>query len=267
VTDVLVTALIVGAAAAVLCAVAGVFTVLRGQAFAGHALADVASSGGAAALLLGLPPLAGYVLLGLAGVGGLQALSARRTTADHDLMAGILLGAGLGITALLLYLDVTLGSASGAAMSVMFGALFALPASAVWGAGAAALVAMALAAVLYRPLLLASLDADLAAVQGVNVRLVNTLFLVLLALAVALASLTVGAILATALLTGPAAAALRLTRTPGHAMALASVFGLASVWGGVGLAYASYGWTPGHVWPVSFFTTLLVIAFYALGRR
>jgi zinc/manganese transport system permease protein len=48
------TALLFGGGAAVLSAVIGVFTILRGQSFAGHALADLSSAGGAAALLLGL---------------------------------------------------------------------------------------------------------------------------------------------------------------------------------------------------------------------
>ena len=35
------TTMIIGGGAAVLCAAVGVFTVIRGQSFAGHALADV----------------------------------------------------------------------------------------------------------------------------------------------------------------------------------------------------------------------------------
>ena len=258
-------ALLAGGAAAVLCAVAGVFTVLRGQAFAGHALADVTSAGGAAALLFGLPPMAGFLALGLAGVLGLEALAPKRSSADRDLAAGILLGAGLGLTALLLYLDVTLKTVSGAAVSVMFGALFAIPAAIAKAAGLACLAALALAAVIYRPLLLASLDLELAAARGVNVRLVGLLYLLLLALSVTLAAMSVGAIFSTALLIGPAGAALRLARRPGQAIALAACFGLIACWGGIFLAYVSYAWTPGHVWPVSFFITGLVLALYALS--
>jgi zinc/manganese transport system permease protein len=40
------TALLVGAVVAVTSGVIGVFTVIRGQSFAGHALADVATTGG-----------------------------------------------------------------------------------------------------------------------------------------------------------------------------------------------------------------------------
>jgi zinc/manganese transport system permease protein len=95
------------------------------------------------------------------------------------------------------------------------------------------------------------------------VRLLGALYLVLLGLSVTLSAMSVGAILSTALLIGPAAAALRLTRQPVAAMALAAALGVACSWGGVALAYASYSWTPGRVWPVSFFITACVLLSYA----
>ncbi|WP_298213660.1 metal ABC transporter permease, partial [Acidocella sp.] len=70
-------ALALGGAAALLGASLGLFAVLRGQAFAGHALADVSSAGGAGSLLLGWTPLPGFLLFGLLGAAGLAALRAR----------------------------------------------------------------------------------------------------------------------------------------------------------------------------------------------
>ena len=51
----------IGGVVAVVSAVVGVFTVMRGQSFAGHALGDVSAAGGSGALLIGLSPLAGFV--------------------------------------------------------------------------------------------------------------------------------------------------------------------------------------------------------------
>lgn len=252
-------ALLIGGAAAVLSGIIGVFTVLRGELFAGHALADVSSAGGALSLLLGINPMLGFFGLGLLGAVGLSG----KRRGDGDLAAGILLGAGLGLTALLLHFAVTMRGVAGAAVSVMFGSLFAAPPGAGALAFCAALAGVLLLALIYKPLLLASLDGELAAVRGVNIRLVAWLFLLLLALAVTLSAMAVGAILSTALLIGPAAAALRLARRPWVAMVLAAVFGVACCWGGVALAYASYAWTPGRVWPVSFFITTLVLMIYA----
>ena len=252
-------ALLIGAAAAVLSGVIGVFTVLRGQSFAGHVLADVSSAGGALSLLLGINPMLGFFGLGLLGALGLTG----RRRGDGDLAAGSLLGAGLGLTALLLHFAVTMRGVAGAAVSVMFGSLFAAPPGAGLLACFAALVGVLLLALIYKPLLLASLDGELASVRGANIRLVAGVFLVLLALAVTLSAMAVGAILSTALLIGPAAAALRVSRRPWVAMLLAALFGVACCWSGVALAYASYDWTPGRVWPVSFFITSLVLLVYA----
>jgi zinc/manganese transport system permease protein len=259
------TAALVGGGAAIVSAVIGVFTVIRGQSFAGHALADVSSAGGAASFLLGISPMLGFLGMAVLAAGALE-LFGLRATRERDLATGIVLGAGLGLTALFLYFDVTQRSTTGAAISVMFGSMFAIPPTLVPLTALTGLAALCLTGLIYRPLLLASLDAGLAEVQGVNVRLIGLLHLLVLSLAVTLSAMTIGAILSTALLIGPAAAALRLARRPGLAILLAIAIGLVSVGGGILLAYDSYGWTPGHGWPVSFFiVTLIFIIYLATG--
>jgi zinc/manganese transport system permease protein len=158
-------------------------------------------------------------------------------------------------------------STTGAAITVMFGSMFAIPASIIplaLGVGIGALVAIA---VLYRPLLLSSLDPELAALRGVRVRLVGLLHLLALALAVSLSAITVGAILSTALLIGPAAIALRMAKRPGLSIILATLIGVGATWGGILLAYDSYYWTAGHGWPVSFFVVTLIFVLYIVTGR
>jgi len=261
------TALVIGGGAAVVSAVVGVFTVIRGQSFAGHALADVSSAGGAGAFLFGVSPLLGFLGMAVLAAGAMEVVGVRRAQ-ERELVTGIVLGAGLGLTALFLYLDVTTRSTTGAAISVMFGSMFAIPAGLIpWtlGVGAGALVVMG---AIYRPLLLCSLDAGLAQVRGINARAVGVAHLLVLSLAVTLAAMTIGAILSTALLIGPAAAALRLARRPAVVIGLAVAIGLAATWGGIFLAYESFYWTPGHGWPVSFFiVTIIFLAYLASGFR
>ncbi len=106
----------------------------------------------------------------------------------------------------------------------------------------------------------------MAAARGIRVRLIGAAYLLALALAVALAAMTIGTILSTALLVGPAATALRLTRRPGVAVALAALIGVAAMWLGMLLAYDSYYWPPvGTGWPVSFFVVTLIFLGYLLG--
>ncbi len=260
------TALIIGGGAALVSAVIGVFTVMRGQSFAGHALADVTSAGGSASFLLGINPLLGFLGMAVLAAGGMELIGVRRAR-ERDLVTGVVLGAGLGLTALFLYLDVSLGSTTGAANLVMFGSMFAIAPSTVPLALAVGLVALVMAGLLYRPLLLCSLDPELAAVRGLPVRVIGFLHLFVLALAVSLSAMTIGAILSTALLIGPAATALRLAKRPSRAIALAALIGLGATWGGILLAYDSFYWTPGHGWPVSFFIVTLIFVAYLLATR
>jgi zinc/manganese transport system permease protein len=257
------TAVVIGGAAAIVSGVVGVFTVIRGQSFAGHALADVSSAGGAAALLLGINPLGGFLLMSVLMATSMELVRVDRAS-ERDLVTGIVTGAGLGLAALLLYLDVTTSSTTGAAVTVMFGSMFAISASIVPLALAVGTGALLAIGVLYRPLLLCSVDPDLAAVQGVPVRLIALLHLIVVALAVALSAVTVGAILSTALLIGPAAIALRLAKRPGVAILLAAAIGVVATWGGILLAYDSYEWSGGHGWPVSFCIVALIFVAYAV---
>ena len=255
------TAIVIGGAAAIVCGVVGVFTVIRGQSFAGHALADVSSAGGAAAFLLGINPLGGFLLMGVLAAVSMELARVDRAS-ERDLVTGIVTGAGLGLGALLLYLDVTTSSTTGAAVTVMFGSIFAIPASIVPLALVVGIGAILAVGVLYRPLLLCSVDPDLAAARGVPVRLIGLLHLIVVALAVALSAITVGAILSTALLIGPAAIALHLARRPGLAILLAATIGVVTTWGGILVAYDSYEWTDGHAWPVSFCIVAFIFLVY-----
>ncbi|WCE94634.1 metal ABC transporter permease [Acidithiobacillus ferriphilus] len=258
------TALIVGTCAALVSALIGMFTVLRGNAFAGHALADVSSAGGAASLLLGVSPLLGFLGMAWIAAFGMEFLGVRKVR-ERDLATGIVLGAGLGLSALLLYLDVTTTSTTGAAVSVMFGSMFAISRSLVGPALMASAAVFLLAGLLYRPMLLTAVDPDLAAARGISPRWIGLLQLLTLGLAVAVCALAIGAVLATALLIGPAGAAIRLSRRPAQAIFWASVIGLTAVWGGIWMAYESYYWFSGNAWPVSFFVVTLVFLFYLVA--
>jgi zinc/manganese transport system permease protein len=265
-----------GTLTAVVSALVGVFTVVRGQSFGGHALTDVSTAGGSGALLIGMTPLAGFVAGGLIGAGAMEMIGVHRAR-GRDLATGVVLGAATGAAALFLYLDTTVGATTGATQQILFGSIFVIDSSTipyVFGFGA---LALALLAVIYRPLVLSSLNADMASARGVPVRLIGALYMVSLALAVGLSSLAIGTILSTALLVGPAATALRVTRRMGGALVLAAAIGVGATWAGVLLAYDSYYWgASGNGWPVSFFIVAIVFATYlisgfpaarALGRR
>ena len=255
----------VGALVAVVTGVVGVFTVIRGQAFAGEAFGDIGTTGGSGAFLVGVGPLWGFVVGNVVAAGAMELIGIQRPR-GRDLATGIVLGAAIGLAALFLYLDTTYHSTTGAAVTILFGSVFAISGSTLPLIGLLGLLVLATMLVLYRPLLLSSVSAEMAAAHGIPVRLIGVLYLLALALATALAAITIGTILSTALLIGPAATALRLIKRPLHAMLVAAGIGVGTMWLGIVLAYDSFDWPPaGRGWPVSFFVVTLVFVAYLLA--
>lgn len=259
------TALAMGVSVALVSGAVGVFAVVRGQAFTGEALSDIGASGGSAAFLVGVGPLWGFLAAAIGASALIELIGVQRPR-SRNLATGIVLGAALGLAALFLYLDTTYHSTTGATVTILFGSLFLLNSSLIPAIVVLALLAVVLVSGVQRPLLLSSLSPDLARVRGIPVRTVGAVYLLALAVVVALSALTIGAILGTALLIGPAATALRVTRHPGPAMLAAGAIGAAATCLGVVLAYDSYLWPPrGHGWPVSFFVVTAVLVFYLLS--
>jgi len=257
-------AFLVGSVVAIVSAVVGVFTVIRGQSFAGHSLADVSTAGGSGAFLIGVNPLFGFVLGGVAGASAMEMVGVRRAR-GRDLATGIVLGASIGLAALFLYLGTTSSSTTGASQQILFGSMFTMDPSTVPIVGGFSVLCLGIMTVVHRPLLLSSVNPDIAAAKGASVRIVGLLHMLALALAVGLSSLAIGAILSTALLIGPAAIALRLTSRMGWAILVACVTGVGTTGLGVILAYDSYNWTAKHAaWPVSFFIVMLIFLGYLI---
>jgi zinc/manganese transport system permease protein len=264
-------ALTVGGIVAVVSAIVGVFTVVRGQSFAGHAFSDIGTAGGSAAFLVGASPLYGFVTFNVLAAGVMELIGIRRPR-GRDLATGIVLGASLGLAALFLYEDTIHTSTTGATINVLFGSIFTIPRSTVPSIAALGVAALALIAVFYRPLLLSSVSYDLAAARGVPVRLVGAGYLLALALAVSLSAVTIGAILSTALLIGPAAISLRVATRTGVAIGVAAALGVFACWAGTLIAYDSTDWTGGHGWPASFCIVAVIFLLYfgsslVAGRR
>ncbi len=214
------------------------------------------------AFLVGISPLFGFVAGGVVGAGAMDMIGVRRAR-GRDLATGIVLGASIGLAALFLYLSTTRSSTTGASQQILFGSIFSTVSSTVPIVAAFSALCLGIMALVHRPLLLSSVSTDMAAARGVPVRVVGLLYMVALALAVGLSSLAIGAILSTALLIGPAAIALRLTKRIGWAMVMACLSGVGAILLGVLLAYDSYYWSSTHAyWPVSFFIVVIIFLGY-----
>lgn len=259
-------ALAAGSVVAVVCAVVGCIAVLRASVFSAHALSDVAATGGALASMLALPLLGGFVA---GSIGGSVALEQVESVGrdDRDVVSGIVLGAASGLAALLFYLASQTNRASGATERVLFGSLFTVSGSTLWVVLMTSCVLLAALASLSRPLTLASLNAHLAEARGVQLGAIRWAFAIILAVSVALAALVVGAVIAGALMFGPAAAAMRVTRRLRDAVVVSVGLSLSAVGMGVLLSYDSYEWTSSHrTAPVSLCVVAVIAVQYVTSR-
>ncbi len=252
-------AFVAGTAIAVLSGLVGYFVVLRGQVFAGDALSHVAYTGALAALAAGVDLRFG-LFAATVSVGLLLGLVGGRRVAD-DVVIGTTFSwiLGLGVFFLAWYTTHSSAGNGAASVTVLFGSIFGISASA---ATTAALIAAGLVVVLLfiaRPLLFASLDPAVAAARGVPVRALGPAFLAIVGAAAAEASQAVGALLLFGLLAAPPAAAQRLTDNPWRALPLSALLAVLAMWGGLSLSYAA------PRLPASFCVMAFATAEYALS--
>ena len=227
-------ALLAAIVVAVICGIIGPFVIMRGMAFAVHGTSELAFTGAAAGLLVNNNPLAGALCgtLLFASIIGLLGVRER----ERDSVIGVILAFGLGMGVLLL--SFYHGFAV-EATNILFGNIFGvsngqLLALVLIGIGAA--IALL---IMYRPLLFASVDPDVAEARGVPLRLIGLLFLIILAFAVTEASQIVGTLLVLSLAITPAAAAQRLSPRPIMVTLISVAFALIASVGGLLVSLAS----------------------------
>jgi zinc/manganese transport system permease protein len=247
-----------GTLVAVTAGVMGWFMVLRRQSFAGHTLAVVGFPGASGAVLAGISATYGYFAFCVAAAlviaagsrggrdGGVQESALTGTVQAFLLACGFLFTA--------LYKGLL-----GGTTSLLFGSFLGITTTQVRVLLAVAAVVLGALAVIGRPLLFASVDPDVAAARGVPVRLLSTVFLVLLGAAAAGTSQITGTLLVFALLVMPATTAQSLTARPGLGLALSAAVAVAVTWLGLTVAY----FTP---YPIGFWVTTFAFGFAVLAR-
>jgi zinc/manganese transport system permease protein len=243
-----------GTAVAAVAGVIGYFVVLRGTAFAAHALAHIGFAGAAGAVVLGLNPVFGLLAFTLGSGTAIGALGNRLR--GRDVTIGIVLAWTLGLG--VLFISLYRGYAT-EAYAILFGEILGISAQDVAVTVAGGVVTLLAVAAIYRPLLFSSVDEAVAAARGVPVTALAVGFMAVLAVAVTEAVQVVGVLLIFALLVAPAAIACRLTSRPGLAILVSVGLALVFTWAGLGIGFFSP-----H--PVSFFITTLAFGAYLAVR-
>jgi zinc/manganese transport system permease protein len=252
-------AFVAGTASALVAGLIGYFVVLRASSFAAHAISHIGFAGAAGAVLIGINPVLGVGALSLAASVSMGLLG--RRLRGRDVVIGLVMAASLGLG--YLFISLYAGNATDA-YAVLFGQIFGITGGAVRITLLTSAVVLALLAAIYRPLLFASLDEEVAEARGIRVGAVGLGFMMLLALAVSEAVQVSGVLLIFALLVAPGAIAGRVFRRPAAALALSAALAILITWASLALAF----YTP---YPVSFYVTTLAFVLYlavrAIGHR
>ncbi len=181
--------------------IVGFFVVVRGASFAAHALPLTAFPGAAAANLAGVDPLFGLLVFSGLGVTGISQLA---RSERRDVATALTLVTLLGLGALFLSRTTEYFQA---VYALLFGQVLGVSNAELAPVAVLSAVSVTLMLVLFRPLLLNSISPELGEARGVSARLMEVLFLTVVALATAMALPVVGALLVFSLMVGPASAA------------------------------------------------------------
>ncbi len=247
------TAFMASGIVALLSGLVGYFLVLRNQTFAGHALSHVGFTGATGAILIGVSPLWG--LVGFTLLAGLAMGAIGEKLSARDVAIGMTLSLALGFGLLFLHFYTAFATQ---ATALLFGNVLGVDRNALLSLTGLAVLSVAALAFVSRPLLFASLQPELAEARGLPTRLLSTVFLGIVAMAVSESAQIVGVLLVFTLMVGPGAAARNLTPRFGRGIALSAVLAIAEAWGGLTLAWFTD-------WPVSFWITALSAAVYAVS--
>ncbi len=247
----MVNAWIVATLVAIVGGAIGFFIVLRGSAFIAHAIPNGAFAGAAGATLVGASTLLG---LGTFAVLGALAISLLGRRGRRDVATALALVFMLGLGSL--FLSFGVGYAN-SAFSLLFGEVLGISTSQLLPTIALSALSLLVLAMMWRPLLLASVLPESAQVR--NPFRLELAFLLLVALATTMTVPVVGTTLIFSLMIGPAAAARLLSARPTTALVLSISIALVIVWSAIALSYETY-------WPIGFFVGAASISVFMLAR-
>jgi zinc/manganese transport system permease protein len=194
-------------------------------------VAHIGFPGATLAVLLGVSVTGGLLVFTLGGALAIGALGKR--AADREIATGTVLAFATALGVLFASLATT-GSTT--VTNVLFGNLLAIAPDQLVVFGALTAVMILALAVVFRPLLFASVDPQVAEAKGLPVRLLGVIFMVLLAFVITMSVQVVGTLLLFGLVVTPSATALMITARPSRVILLGSSLSLVSVWSGLVMA-------------------------------
>lgn len=259
-------ALIAGVLIAVVCAVLGVFVVLRRLSFIGDGLAHIAFAGLALGIFLGVSPFLTALFVSVIAALGMNKL---KTSArlSGDATVGILFSTGLAIGAILLSL--TRGFKIDL-FSYLFGSILSVSASDLLIMASLVVAVFVVIFFMFKELFYATFDEEAARASGMPVEKLNNILLALAGVTIVASMKIVGVLLVSTLMIVPAASALQLGRSFRDTIIASVFFGIISVLIGIFVSYyldVSTGGTIALAAVLLFLTTMSLRPLLVAGKQ
>ncbi len=226
-------ALLAGIAIAITAGLIGPFLVLRRLSLLGDGLAHIAFGGVALGFLLNYNPFVVALVFIVLGSFVVQRLVSRNIYGDAAIALILSFGVGLGvvITGIVHGFTVDL-------FSFLIGSILTLNSLDLYLIFAVLAAAIAFIAFFYRQVFYMTFNEELAKLQQKNNGLVNVLFTIVVALAVAVSIRAVGILLVSALLVLPTLIALKLSKSFRETMGIAVGCSLVAMVAGIFISFA-----------------------------
>jgi len=225
-------ALLTGLLLSLITAPLGAFVVWRKMAYFGDTLSHSALLGVALGIFLQINPYVAIVILTII-LAVLMVWLESNTQFSVDTLLGIIahscLSLGVVTVGLLKNVRVDL-------MSYLFGDLLAINFNDLPYIGAGVVIVLGTLLYFWQALLSTTVSPELAQVEGINIKKMRFILMILTALTIALSMKFVGALIITSLLIIPAATARRFAKTPEQMVFIAILISMLSIVGGLFLS-------------------------------
>ena len=226
-------ALVVCTVGGALCGLLGVYVTLRGLSYLGHGLSHAIFGGAAVSAAVGLPVVLGAGLWGIGSGVAISGLSRRDRALRADAAIGVVTTASFALGVALLSRFPAVRSIE----ATVFGSVLGITSGDRWLVLGAAAITVAVIAALYRPLLFATFDREVAAASGVPTGRLDALLMVLLCAAILTSMRAMGVTLIAAAIVIPPAAARLVTDSFNRMLVLATTIGAVTGLVGMVLSY------------------------------
>jgi manganese/iron transport system permease protein/iron/zinc/copper transport system permease protein len=253
--------LIIATLAGALCGLIGVFVVLRGMSYIGHGLSHAVFGGAALAAVLNLNYFIGAGFWGLAS-GLMIGRVSRKRIIGADAAIGVITTASFAMG---LALQARFGQAKRSIDAVLFGNVLGVFTSDILAVAGVGILSVVVIVGLYRKLLFATFDPEVAEVSGVSVPAMEAVLMVLLSATILVTVRVIGVLLISALLVLPAVTARLLTNSFGRMLWLSPVLG--AIFGGIGMYISWYADVPSGAVIILAGTLVFIAAYSAVGVR